>query len=290
MEPLREHFRAMIFYDFKSGLNQAQSFEILTQAFGNLAPSRATILNWFAAFKRGRTSLEDEGRSGRQSTVVTEENVDAVEKMVREAPGVTYKDIEATLTVGSESVAKILHTDLRVSKVSSRWVPHSLTDGQKGTCVEWCCEMLQRFGTGNSRRVSEIITSDKTWIYQYDPETKRQSSVWVFPDDDRPVKVKRAKSVGKKMVLTFFGTGGHVATIPLEHQRTVTVQWYTTVTLPKIKRKATKNGTEGHPVAPRQCLCPHGPFDNGFSEGDSRAAVILTDRTWHPVTSFCSLR
>ena len=76
------------------------------------------------------------------------------------------------------------------------------------------------------------LARDGTWIYQYDPETKRQSSVWVFPDNDRHVKVKRAKSVGKKMVLTFFGAGGHVATIPLEHQRTVTAQWYTTVALP----------------------------------------------------------
>ena len=103
--------------------------------------------------------------------------------------------------------------------------------------MEWCREMLRRFNNGTSRRISEIITGDETWIYQYDPETKRQSSVWVFPDDDRPVKVKRAKSVGKKMVLTFFAAGGHVATIPLEHQRTVTAQWYPTVALPQVFQK-----------------------------------------------------
>ena len=104
---------------------------------------------------------------------------------------------------------------------------------------EWncCCEMLRRFNNGNSRRVSEIITGDETWIYQCVPETKCHSSVWVFPNDDRPVKVKRAKSVGKKMVLTFFAAGGHVATIPLEHQRTVTAQWYTTVALPQVLQK-----------------------------------------------------
>ena len=37
-----------------------------------------------------------------------------------------------------------------------------------------------------------------------------------FPNDDRPVKVKRAKSVGKKMV---------------------TAQWYTTVALPQVLQK-----------------------------------------------------
>ena len=66
--------------------------------------------------------------------------------------------------------------------------------------------------------------------------------------------MKRTKSVGKKMVLTFFDAGGHVATISLEHQRTVTAQWYTTVALPqvsqKIARKVPKSWTEGHTVAP----------------------------------------
>ena len=105
--------------DFKRGLNQAQSLERLTQAFGDLAPSCATVSNWFAEFKKGRTSSEDEERSGRQSTAVTEDNIDAVEKMVREGACVTYKDIEASLRIRSGSVAKILHIYLRVSKVSS---------------------------------------------------------------------------------------------------------------------------------------------------------------------------
>ena len=51
------------------------------------------------------------------------------EKMVREDARVTYKDIEAFLRIGSGNVAKILHTYLKVSKVSSRWVPHNLADG-----------------------------------------------------------------------------------------------------------------------------------------------------------------
>ena len=91
MEPERQHFRAMILYDFKSGLNQAQSLERLAQVFGDLITSHATVFNWFAEFKRGRTSLEDEEMSGRLSTAVTEDNIDAVEKMVREDAHVTYR-------------------------------------------------------------------------------------------------------------------------------------------------------------------------------------------------------
>ena len=63
----------MSFYYFKNGLNQAESLERLTQAFGDLAPSRATVFNWFVEFKRGRTSFEDEEMSGTPLTTVTED-------------------------------------------------------------------------------------------------------------------------------------------------------------------------------------------------------------------------
>lgn len=227
----------MILYDFKSGLNESQSLERLQQAFGDLAPSRATIFRWFQEFKRGRASLKDEERSGRPATAVTEENIAAVEALVREDNRVTFKDIEAILEIGSPAISKILHDYLRVRKVSSRWVPHSLTDEQKRIRVEWCKEMLARFDGGRSRRVSDIVTGDETWIYQFEPENKRQSTVWIFPDEDPPTKVKRSRSVGKKMVATFFSKSGHVATIPLEEQGTVTAQWYTTVCLPKVFEK-----------------------------------------------------
>ena len=84
MELEREHFCAMILYDFKCGLNESQTLERLTKAFGDLAPSRATVFRWFAEFKRGRTSLKDEERSVRPTSVVTEECISAVETLIKE--------------------------------------------------------------------------------------------------------------------------------------------------------------------------------------------------------------
>ena len=109
-----------------------------------------------------------------------------------------------------------------------------MSDGLKYTRVKWCTEMLNRFNNGDSNWVSDIVTGDETWIYQFDPQTKRQSSVWVFPDEQPPTKVKRQRSVGKKMVATFFSTGGHLATLVLKDQRTVTAKWYIEVCLPQV--------------------------------------------------------
>lgn len=43
MEIERQQFCTMIIFDFKCGFNEAQSLERFAQAFGDLAPSRATV-------------------------------------------------------------------------------------------------------------------------------------------------------------------------------------------------------------------------------------------------------
>ena len=108
---------------------------------------------------------------------MTEENISVVEALIKEDPRRTYRDIEGAVGISSPSVSTILHQHLRVRKISSRWVPHHLSGGLKCTRVEWCTEMLKRFNNGDSRWVSDIVTDEETWIYQFDLETKRQSSV-----------------------------------------------------------------------------------------------------------------
>ncbi|GFY19506.1 histone-lysine N-methyltransferase SETMAR [Trichonephila clavipes] len=60
MECTREHYRAMIFYDFKAGLNQKEYVQRLQLAFGDESPCRATVVRWFKEFYSGHNSLQDE--------------------------------------------------------------------------------------------------------------------------------------------------------------------------------------------------------------------------------------
>lgn len=70
-----------------------------------------------------------------------------------------------------------------------------------------------------------------------DTETKRQSSVRVFPRQTPPLKVKTPRSVRRKMLATFFSSSGQVAMVALEIQRTAAAQQCTTVCLPAIPEK-----------------------------------------------------
>ena len=95
----------------------------------------------------------------------------------------------------------------------------------------------------------DVVTGDESWIYQYDPLTKRQSAEWVFPDEDPPTHVHRGRSIGKQMVASFFSLSGHVKTVLLEDKATVTAAWYVDVCLPQvfqaIRERRPKTGNRG---------------------------------------------
>ena len=221
MELTRENFRAMIYYDFRRGLSRQECIDQLTSTFGDKAPSFATVKRWYNEFNRGRCSLTDESREGHPKSVVMSENIDAVQKLIMQDRHVTYCEIETTLGISSTSIYKILHDHLAVKKVCSRWISHNLTKSQKDARVDWCKQMLKKYNGGASKDVYKIVTGDESWIYAYEPETKQQSTVWVFQDEPNPTKVVRARSTSKQMVACFFGKTGHVATVPLEERRTV---------------------------------------------------------------------
>ncbi|CAH1991124.1 unnamed protein product [Acanthoscelides obtectus] len=167
MELNREHFRAIIYYNFQRQVSQQECLAELLSVFSNEAPHQSTISRWYGEFKRGRVSLSDDPRVGAPKTTVTQENVDAVRKLIIEDRHVTYREIEAS-----------------------------------------------------------------------------------------------------KMVATFVSKAGHIETIPLNEQRTVTADWYTTICLPKVI-------TELRKVNPERRIILH--QDNASSHTAQKIRQYLTE-------------
>ncbi|GFT77831.1 hypothetical protein NPIL_505341 [Nephila pilipes] len=269
MELNREHFRAIIFHNFRRGLSRQECFDELNSLYSDKAPSYSTVKNWYNEFNRGRCSIQDESRAGRPKSVVVPEKINAVRELIKQDRHVTHREIEASLDISMTSINKILHEHLSVKKICSRWIPHNLTNAQKKARVDWCKEMLEKYIQGTSKAVYNIYTGDESWIYAYEPETKQQSTVWVFQDEAKPTKVVRGRSTSKQMIACFFGINGHVATVALEQRRTVNSEWYTTICLPEVIgeiRKKQKN---------RRIILHH---DNASSHTSTQTKAFLTER------------
>jgi hypothetical protein len=115
----------------KLGKSGAETFEMLRRAYGNEAMCRVTCFEWHACFKRDRTSLEDDERSGRTSTSSTPKNVETIRWLVHEDRRRTIKEIAATVSVSYGRVQTILTCDLNMHRVAAKFVPRLLTPEQK---------------------------------------------------------------------------------------------------------------------------------------------------------------
>ncbi|CAH1987551.1 unnamed protein product [Acanthoscelides obtectus] len=62
MELNREHFCAIIYYNFQRQLSQQECLAELLSVFGNEAPYQSTISRWYGEFKRRRVSLSEDPR------------------------------------------------------------------------------------------------------------------------------------------------------------------------------------------------------------------------------------
>ena len=212
----RRDFRATKYYDYCQGKTFQECFQSLKHCFGDQSPSEATIFRWFRQFMSGARTLEDDDSCGRMATTVTQEDVPMVKSLIKKDPKMAYTEIQDIMKISSWSLTRTLHNSLGVRKRCTRWLAHNLSEEHMQGRVDWWTRMLRKFGGGRSPRIWDIVTGEETWVYQYDPKTKHQSAVWVFPDENPPVKFNRNRSASKQMIACFSEKFSHVATISLE--------------------------------------------------------------------------
>ena len=82
---------------------------------------------------------------------------------------------------------------------------------------------------------------NESWIYCYDPETKRQSSQWKYAGSLRPKKVRQSKSSHKLLMIPFFDSTGMIYMHRVPTGQTVNKEYYVEVLREFRKRFRRKN-------------------------------------------------
>jgi transposase len=89
----KEEMREVIRFLFAEGVKPVAIIRRIQAQYGDDCLSRSKIYEWIDHFKKGRTSVCDEARSGRPSMSRTENNIQAVERTVRGNGRITVDDI-----------------------------------------------------------------------------------------------------------------------------------------------------------------------------------------------------
>ncbi|PNF22849.1 hypothetical protein B7P43_G17938 [Cryptotermes secundus] len=134
--------------------------------------------SWVRQFKEGRTSCDNKPKQSRPRTSRSDNMVERVEKVVLEDRRLSAENIASKVGISVGSVHTILHEDLRMRKVSSRWVPRMLVDDHKAASMAIFQAMLTRDEGMNLAFFRSNVTMDEIWMLFFNPETKRESAQW----------------------------------------------------------------------------------------------------------------
>ena len=192
----------MIKFCMKLGKSGSETLHLLRTAYGDAVLSSAQVFMWHKVFKDGRESVEDEQCAGRPSTARTENNVARVKVVLDRDRCLQVQLIAEEVGLPKTDVHRIITEDLHMRKICAKLVPKNLSDEQKG-CVLVFWELLDRVKS-EPNFLQRVITGDETWVFEYDPTTKRQSSEWHTSQSPRPKKVQISKSKVKSMLIIFF--------------------------------------------------------------------------------------
>ena len=164
--------------------------------------SRTRLFVWHRRFKEGREEVEDDHRSGRPSTSRTNETVERVIQKVRSDCRLIVKMIADDRGVNSERVWRIITEDLKMRKIYAKKLSRLLNEAQRERRVQVCQDVSEQLET-EPNSLKRVVTRDKSWIFEYDPLTKRQSLEWKSALSPRPKKARVFKSKTKVMLIAF---------------------------------------------------------------------------------------
>ncbi|XP_068229679.1 protein GVQW3-like [Palaemon carinicauda] len=151
-------------------------------------------IEWFNRFKSGRVSAESDPRSGRPQTARSAAVVERVQNLVMADRRSTVRETAQEVGLSKDSAHAILRDDLNMHRVAAKFVPRLLSPEQKDLRCQVVKDLLNTANT-DPQFLNTVITGDESWVYGYDPETKRQSSQWKHPESPRP---KKARQVPRK--------------------------------------------------------------------------------------------
>lgn len=230
--------RYAIKFCVKLGKSATETFDMIKQAYPDDVLVRSGVFRWHKAFSEGREEVADEDRAGRPSTSTNTDNVTRVRKVLNSDRRLSICLIAQMLNLSKSVVHDIVTEHLNMRKVCAKMVPKVLTDGQKLRRVEVCQENLNMCES-DPQFLNNVITGDESWIFEYDPETKRQSSEWHTPASPRPKKGRMSKSKVKTMLIVFFDIKGIVHHEFVPPGQTVNAKFYVEV-LKRLKRRVNR--------------------------------------------------
>ena len=123
------------------------------------------------------------------------------------------------------TVHTIIWKELKIRKICTKFVQRVIREDQKERRCHDSREMVELINS-DPAVLDALVTCDESWIYCYDPETKRQSSQWKHAGSPRSKKARQSKSTHKLLMIPFFDSTGMIYMHWVPTEQTVNKEYY----------------------------------------------------------------
>ena len=131
----------------------------------------------YTDFKRGLTDVNDVERSGRPNSAVVMENTKKLHKLVLANRKLKLREKAKEMKIWEGSVFPVLHENLSMGKLRSKWVLRLPTDDQKQQRVRDSERYLQLFQRNQKDFLRKHATMDEKWIHHSHPQSQISSQL-----------------------------------------------------------------------------------------------------------------
>ncbi len=140
----------------------------------------------------------------------TEEKVKKVEETVLDDWRKTVRQVAQDCSMSHTTALKVLHKDLKMTKIAAKFVPHKLTGAQRNTRMTVSQAHLQTI-QNDPGVLNRLVATDESWMFTYDPRNKSANMQWVTKEEPRPTKCLCPISQKKVMLTLFFDSNGIIS-------------------------------------------------------------------------------
>jgi hypothetical protein len=167
--------------------------------------------------------------------VATETVKQQTDQRIRDYRRVTTEEIVVELDKRFDFAYNIVHDDLGYRKVCSIWVPRQLSDDHKRARQTIFQEHVDRHAREGNAFLHRTVTGDESWVYHYEPGSKRRLMQWKHLSSPVNKKFKAEACTGKVMLTVFWDVNGPILVYFQEEGQTVTNAQYSDMPVNELK-------------------------------------------------------
>ena len=217
MSRISDHIRHCLLYEFHLGRSASETMKNICSAYGDDAVSKRTIEKWFAKFRSGNEDLEDEPHA-RHPAAVSDVSI---HELLESEPQLSTRQLAERLSCSKTTVERKLHEMGKVWKLE-RWLPHELTESQRGLRFSICSSLLSRLEC--EPFLDRLVTGDEKWVFCVNVTRKRQ---WISKGEPAKAIPKPELHPHKVMLCVWWNSTGILHWELMPENLTVTAEIYT---------------------------------------------------------------